>query len=57
MERFNWALSDLPNWGTSLINIGGLMYMKTDDDNLLVSEMNRVFGSELECFGNCEGGG
>jgi hypothetical protein len=56
MERFNWALSDIPNWGTRLDTVEGKIYMKTDETVSILADHKRIFGSELECFGDCEGG-
>lgn len=57
IERFNWALSDIPNWGTSLDTIGGKIYMRTNESVPLLADHRRIFGAEAECFGTCEGGG
>lgn len=53
-ESFNWGMSDLPNWGSTLETVDGLQYVRVDDLAPLVADSQRIFATENECFGDCD---
>ena len=53
LEKFNFVMTDLPNYGTTVTTIGMKNYMVTDENNLLISDTLRVWANENEefCYG------
>lgn len=54
LEKYNFIMTDLPNYGTSVISIGGKNYMITNDNNPLISDSTRIWSNENEefCYGS-----
>jgi hypothetical protein len=52
-EMFNYALTDVPDWGTRKITLGDGNYMVTDDAAPLLSDPKLIFATENECFIGC----
>ncbi len=54
LEKFNFIMTDLPNYGTSIVTIADKNYMVTDDTNPLISDTNRIWANENEefCYSN-----
>jgi hypothetical protein len=54
LEKFNFVMTDLPNYGTSLQEIDGRIYAVTDDSNPFILNTEKIWSNENEefCYGN-----
>ncbi|BAZ12821.1 hypothetical protein NIES4071_46550 [Calothrix sp. NIES-4071] len=52
LEKYNFMMTDMPNYGIRVENIGGIRYMITYDNSLLIADPKRFIGSESEEIDN-----
>ncbi|OKH53217.1 hypothetical protein NIES2101_11550 [Calothrix sp. HK-06] len=52
LEKYNFRMTDMPIYGIQVENIGGIRYMITDDNSLLIADPKRFIGSESEEIDN-----
>ncbi len=52
LGKYNFVMTDMPNYGIRLETIGGVKYMITDDNSPLIADPKRFIGSESEQIDN-----
>ncbi len=54
LEKFNFVMTDLPNYGSVLTNIDGKNYLVTNEDSPFLTDTLRIWADENEeyCFGD-----